>query len=317
MTDLFDTAVAAKLAGGSGGGEAVLKTKTVTANGVYNASSDHADGYSKVTVNVPSPPAPVLISKNIGANGTYAASGDNADGYSAVTVEVPAPEPPVLTTKSITENGTYNAAGDNADGYSAVTVNVPQRAAAAGGLIISSDALKLSPTMDSADPFEVVMCVRIDPDDVPALPEYEWIVGCFEGAKQAFYLQMYKNDGHIVVNTPFLWGTHDWTEGNYDEIFLTNAEEVLNCDGEAWNYLKIIKTADLKYQLWYSTDGTAYTLADETQLPNNMTNLNTFTPIIPVPAGMASNHRWNLQDICLPNCYFKQNGTVVWGREIG
>ena len=125
MTDLFDMAVAAKLAGGSGGGEAVLKTKTVTANGVYNASSDHADGYSKVTVNVPSPPAPVLVTKNIGANGTYAASGDNADGYSAVTVEVPAPEPPVLTTKSITENGTYTAAGDNADGYSAVTVAVP------------------------------------------------------------------------------------------------------------------------------------------------------------------------------------------------
>lgn len=125
MTDLFDTAIAAKLAGSGGGGEAVLKTKTVTANGVYNASSDRADGYSKVTVNVPSPPAPVLVTKNIGANGTYAASGDNADGYSAVTVEVPAPEPPVLTTKSITENGTYTAAGDNADGYSAVTVAVP------------------------------------------------------------------------------------------------------------------------------------------------------------------------------------------------
>ena len=125
MTDLFDTAVAAKLAGGGGGGEAVLKTKTVTANGVYNASSDHADGYSKVTVNVPSPPAPVLIGKNIGANGTYTAAGDNADGYSSVTVAVPTPPPPVLTTKSITENGTYTAAGDNADGYSAVTVAVP------------------------------------------------------------------------------------------------------------------------------------------------------------------------------------------------
>lgn len=30
-----------------------LVTKTITANGTYNASSDNADGYSQVTVNVP------------------------------------------------------------------------------------------------------------------------------------------------------------------------------------------------------------------------------------------------------------------------
>ena len=33
-------------------GMAVLVEKSITANGVYNASSDSADGYSKVTVNV-------------------------------------------------------------------------------------------------------------------------------------------------------------------------------------------------------------------------------------------------------------------------
>lgn len=31
-----------------------LGTKTVTANGVYNASSDNLDGYSQVTVAIPS-----------------------------------------------------------------------------------------------------------------------------------------------------------------------------------------------------------------------------------------------------------------------
>ena len=224
---------------------------------------------------------------------------------------------PLTVTKNIKENGIYMATDDNVDGYSSVTVNVPQRAAAAGGLTISYDALKLPLTIDSADPFEVVMCVRIDPDDIPTLPAYKWIASCFEGVTQAFYLQMYKKDGHILVNTTFWWGTHKETEGNFYEIFLNNPEDVLNCDGEAWNYLKVVKTADLKYQLWYSTDGTAYTLADETQLPNNMTNLYTFTPIIPAPAEIASDHRFDLQDICLPNCYFKYNGTVVWGREIG
>ena len=38
----------------SGGGSATLITKTITENGTYNASSDSADGYSSVTVNVPS-----------------------------------------------------------------------------------------------------------------------------------------------------------------------------------------------------------------------------------------------------------------------
>lgn len=38
---------------GGGGGEAVLINKSVTANGTYNASSDSADGYKKVVVDVP------------------------------------------------------------------------------------------------------------------------------------------------------------------------------------------------------------------------------------------------------------------------
>ena len=42
---------------GGGGGSATLITKTITANGTYNASSDSADGYSSVTVNVPTPAA--------------------------------------------------------------------------------------------------------------------------------------------------------------------------------------------------------------------------------------------------------------------
>lgn len=37
----------------AGGGSAVLIEKSITANGEYNASDDEADGYSKVTVNVP------------------------------------------------------------------------------------------------------------------------------------------------------------------------------------------------------------------------------------------------------------------------
>lgn len=224
---------------------------------------------------------------------------------------------PSTAEKTITANGTYNASSDGVDGYSAVNVTISQRAANAGGLDISNSALKFDALMDSADPFEIVVCIRIDPDDVPSLPSDKVIFGSYEGLKRACYIQIFKDDGHIVINSPFLWGTHDWDIENYAEVFLRNAESVLDCDGETWNFLKIVKTADLKYQLWYSTDGITYTLADEAQLPNNMTNLYTFTPIIPAPQEVSSSSRWSLEDICLPNCYFKHNGSVSWGREIG
>lgn len=69
-------------------------------------------------------PAPVLITKSVTENGVYAASSDNADGYSSVTVEVPS-DTPTLITKSVTANGTYSASDDSADGYSTVSVAVP------------------------------------------------------------------------------------------------------------------------------------------------------------------------------------------------
>ena len=38
--------------GGGGGSQATLITKSITQNGIYNASSDNADGYSSVDVSV-------------------------------------------------------------------------------------------------------------------------------------------------------------------------------------------------------------------------------------------------------------------------
>ena len=102
------------------GAEAVIVSKNITANGTYNASSDNADGYDPVTVNVPSK---TIVSKSITANGTYNASSDNADGYNPVTVNVPSKN---IVSKSITANGTYNASADSADGFDPVVVNVPE-----------------------------------------------------------------------------------------------------------------------------------------------------------------------------------------------
>ena len=41
-----------KAAGGGGGGSSTIVSKTITENGTYNASSDNADGYDPVTVQV-------------------------------------------------------------------------------------------------------------------------------------------------------------------------------------------------------------------------------------------------------------------------
>ena len=73
------------------GGNATLITKSITANGTYNASSDNADGYSQVTVNVSSGQS-TLQSKsyNVSSAGTVTVTADSGyDGLSSVAVSVP------------------------------------------------------------------------------------------------------------------------------------------------------------------------------------------------------------------------------------
>lgn len=69
----------------SGGGGITVEPLSVNTNGTYTAPAGKA--YSPVNVSVPG--SATLIAKNITQNGTYNASSDNADGYSSVTVDVP------------------------------------------------------------------------------------------------------------------------------------------------------------------------------------------------------------------------------------
>lgn len=52
------------------GGSATLITKTIAVNGTYAASSDNADGYSSVTVEVPTPPVTGILVRVIDYDGT-------------------------------------------------------------------------------------------------------------------------------------------------------------------------------------------------------------------------------------------------------
>ena len=66
-----------------GGAAPTLITKSITANGTYNAEDDSADGYSSVSVTVPTVTATSL---SVTSNGTYTAPAGTA--YTPVTVNV-------------------------------------------------------------------------------------------------------------------------------------------------------------------------------------------------------------------------------------
>jgi hypothetical protein len=69
-------------------GSANLGTKSIIANGVYNALDDSLDGYNSVTVAVPMPTFNT-DSLTVSVNGTYNAAARGLDGFSEVNVQVP------------------------------------------------------------------------------------------------------------------------------------------------------------------------------------------------------------------------------------
>lgn len=77
----------------TGGGGSTLIQKNITANGTYSAQDDSADGYSSVTVNVPTP-TPSLQSKSVSytpsetAQSEEVTSDSGYDGLSSVSVSV-------------------------------------------------------------------------------------------------------------------------------------------------------------------------------------------------------------------------------------
>jgi hypothetical protein len=110
---------------------ATLISKTITANGSYDAEDDEADGYSDVTVNVPntytaSDEGKVVSNGELVAqtgttvtqNGTYDTTENDE-----VVVNVSGGGSAVVQALSVTQNGTYTPPS-GVDGYAPVTVNV-------------------------------------------------------------------------------------------------------------------------------------------------------------------------------------------------
>lgn len=94
----YDRILQVAESGGGGGGGSTLIEKSISANGVYNASEDSADGYSKVTVDVPN---------------TYTAQDEGKVVDNGALVAQTA------MSSEVTENGTVDTTL-----YNSVTVNV-------------------------------------------------------------------------------------------------------------------------------------------------------------------------------------------------
>ena len=100
-----------------------LIAKSVTANGTYTASSDNADGYSSVTVNVSGGGSPTLQSKTATPTTSQQVIQPDSgyDGLSQVTVNaIPSQYIIPSGNKAITANGT----GIDVAEYATVSVNV-------------------------------------------------------------------------------------------------------------------------------------------------------------------------------------------------
>lgn len=95
-----------------------IVNKTITQNGAYNPSSDNADGYGIITVNVPQNSASPTGIITIATNGSY-----DVSNYASATVNVQYSS----GSKTISQNGTYNASDDGLSGFSSVVIEVPEK----------------------------------------------------------------------------------------------------------------------------------------------------------------------------------------------
>ena len=86
-----------------------IATAIINKGGTVGQNDGFEEFVSDIST-IPNPVTPTLITKSITSNGTYNASSDNADGYSQVTVDVSAQ--PTVKQGTITYNTTYATSGN-------------------------------------------------------------------------------------------------------------------------------------------------------------------------------------------------------------
>ena len=146
---------------GSGGSSPTLIGKTITANGTYNASSDNADGYDQVTVNVAGP----TYNTTSRASATHVLSGYYfyyPNSTSTVTRTAGSMTNRGAVAQTLTVNGasyTIPAGYHNGSGHVYVNIPVYDGSVIGGGLAGTTWLLNSTPTAgglpDGSNSFDV------------------------------------------------------------------------------------------------------------------------------------------------------------------
>ena len=221
----------------------------ITENGVYNSSTNELDGYDKVTVAV----EPNVDSKDISQNGTYNASDDGLDGYSSITVDVEGGGAE-LGTKNITENGTYDAGDDNLDGYSSVTVNV------SGGGNLGTKTITANGTYNaSADNLDGYSEITVN---VPSVPEGYTVASWITPTEWNDYLaltnlQQYQNKRRgflIIAESIITTYVYNPVVYNFEQVWdireVSQADEIISVNG-SYTYTKANDGVAFGMSVWY------------------------------------------------------------------
>ena len=267
-------------------GEPVLITKTITENDTYNASDDNADGYSSVTVNVPSV-TPTLIEKSITENGIYDAEDEGADGYSIVEVDV--------------EGSSYTFKGH-------VALSFPT--GGDGGAYIPETKLGL----DTSKDFEIIVCVWIGANyTLPSSTIFELIgTGSYDVRRKYPQLE-FDNRG--------IWYAASSNDGaSWDQSGTISASDVSSflIQG-SYNYLKLkYSVTEAKLSVWHSSDGETFTKKGEISTPNGISNTTSY-PMAFGNTALLRDDRAPFSDdfyIAFDKCKIISEETVIYGGKL-
>lgn len=194
----------------SSGGGSTLTTKTITANGTYNASSDNADGYSSVVVNVSGGGTPSATAHTI-----YFEFADSTNttltGYwndSFISSAITATTPTTYNNKTVTL-----AQLDNVTWYE--PANIPIGVELIDYTKVTDDyAIAQNGETETAEWFCATDYTVIDPTMTFAYRQSYWHYLAFYNAQKAFL-------GSILVTND---GTQDSNDSNVGYGTLTPAK---------------------------------------------------------------------------------------------